>query len=145
MPTYAKPVGATAPAYQGEGQEMAVAWNRADFLAAELTLNATFPMVRLPRGARVHDVVLKTADLDTATSGILSLGVVGDTERYIRRVSCQAAGVFRAGNDATAAASILAVPATGLAAETEVNLLIQTAPGTAAAGAVEVAVFYTCE
>lgn len=143
MPTYAKPVAATAPAYQSEGQELACAWNRVGVAAAELTLNAVIPAVRLPRGAVVHDVVLKTGDLDTGATGILSVGVAGDTERYIRRVSCQAAGVFRAGNDATAAASMIAAAA--LTGETTVDILVQTAPGTAQAGTIDIAVYYTCE
>lgn len=143
MPTYAKPVAATAPAYQSEGQELAVAWNRVGFAAAELTLNAVYPMVRLPRGAIVHDVFIKTTDMDTGSAGVVSIGVAGDTERYIRRVSIQAAGAFRAGNDATAAGTMIAAnPLTG---ETTVDLLVQTAPGTAAAGTVDIAVFYTCE
>ncbi len=143
MPTYSKSVAATAPAYQGEGQELACAWNRVTFAAAELTLNATYPLVRLPRGAVVHDVVLKVTDMDTATSGVASIGVSGDTERYIRRVSIQAAGTFRAGNDATATASMIAAAA--LTGETTVDFLVQTAPGTAASGTVDIAVFYTCE
>jgi hypothetical protein len=143
MPGYTKSVAVTAPAYQGEGQEMAVAWNRATFATGEMTLNAVYPMVRLPRGAVVHDVVFTTGDLDTGAACILSVGVAGDTERYVRRVSGQAAGTFRAGNDATAAASILA--AAPLAAETTVDVLFQTAPGTAQAGSMQIAVYYTCE
>lgn len=143
MPVYAKSVAATAPAYQGAGQQTAVAWNRATLATGELVLNAVIPMVRLPRGARVIDAVLRTGDLDSGTAGILSVGVAGDTERYIRRVSCQAVGSFRAGNDATASGTILAAAA--LTAETTVDILVQVAPGTAVAGDVELAVFYTCE
>lgn len=143
MPGYTKPVAATAPAYAPRGQELACAWNRMTLVAGELTLNAVYPMVRLPRGAVVHDVFLKVTDMDTATSGIASVGVVGDTERFVRRVSIQAAGAFRAANDATAAASMIA--AAPLANETTVDFLVQTAPGTAAAGTVDVAVYYTVE
>jgi hypothetical protein len=143
MPTYTKAVAATAPAYQGEGQELACAWNRVGLTAAELTLNAVYPLVRLPRGAIVHDVVIKVTDMDASTTGVASIGVAGDTERYIRRVSIQAAGGFRAANDATSAASMIAAaPLTG---ETTVDFLVQTAPTTAAAGTVDIAVFYTCE
>lgn len=146
MPTYTKPVGATAPAYQGGGQELACAHNRVSFVAAELTLNASFPMVRLPRGAIIHDIVLKVSDMDTGATaaGLVSIGVAGDTERYIRRASIQAAGVFHAGNDATAAASIAAA-AYALPAETTIDLLVQTAPATAANGTADIAVYYTCE
>lgn len=143
MPGYTKPVAATAPAYAPRGQELACAWNRMTLTTGELTLNAVYPMVRLPRGAIVHDVVIKVSDMDGATAGIASVGVAGDTERYIRRVSIQAAGTFRAGNDATASGTMIA--ATPLAAETTVDFLVQTAPGTPAAGTVDVAVFYTVE
>ena len=143
MPTYSKSVAATAPAYQPEGQDLAVAWNRVGLATGELTLNAVHPLVRLPRGAIVHDVVIKTTDMDTSTGLVLSVGVAGDTERYIRRVSGQAAGTFRAGNDATATASMIAAAA--LTGETTVDLLIQAAATTPAAGTVDIAVFYTTE
>jgi hypothetical protein len=143
MPGYTKPVDATAPAYAPRGQDSAIAWNRMTLATNELTLNAVHPMVRLPARAIVHDIVLKVTDMDTATAGIVSVGVAGDTERYIRRVSIQAAGAFRASNDAVAAASMIA--AAPLANETTVNLLIQTAPGTPAAGTVDIAVHYTVE
>jgi len=143
MPGYTKPVDATAPAFAPRGQDSAIAWNRVTLATGELTLNAVYPMVRLPARAIVHDVVLKVTDMDSATAGIVSVGVAGDTERYIRRVSIQAAGTHRAGNDATAAGTMIA--AAPLANETTVNLLIQTAPGTAVAGTVDVAVHYTVE
>lgn len=143
MPGYAKPVGGPAPAYQPAGQDSAVVWNRATFAAAELTLNAVYPLVRLPRGAIVHDVFIRVSDMDSGAAGIVSVGVAGDTERYIRRVSIQTAGAFRAGNDATAAGTMIA--AGPLATESTIDLLIQTAPGTAVAGTVDIVVHYTCE
>ena len=143
MPTWTKDVSAAAPVYQGEGQELACAWNRVALATGDLTLNNVIPLVRLPRGAVVHDMVLKVTDMDSGATGVVSVGVAGDSERYIRRLSIQTAGAARLANDATAAAScIAAAPLTG---ETAVNLLIQTAPGTALAGTVEVAVQYTCE
>lgn len=143
MPGYIKPVAATAPAYAPRGQELACAQNRMTLATGELTLNAVHPIVRLPRGAIVHDVVFKTTDMDSSTGLIFSVGVVGDTERYVRRVSGQAAGVFRAGNDATAAASMIA--AAPLAAETTVDVLVQAAATTPVAGTIDIAVLYTAE
>lgn len=143
MPTYAKNATDTAPAYQAQGQEVAVAWNRVGLASTELTLNASYALVRLPRGAIVHDVTFKTTDMDSSTGLIFSVGVPGDTERYIRRFTGQVAGVTRAGNDAVAAASMIA--AVPLAAETQVNLLVQAAATTGVAGTVDIAVFYTCE
>lgn len=143
MPGYSKSVASTAPAYAPRGQELACAWNRMTLATGELTLNAVHPVVRLPKGAVVHDVVLKTTDMDTSTGLVLSVGVSGDTERYIRRVSGQAAGTFRAGNDATATASMIA--AVALTAETTVDVLVQAAATSAAAGTIDLAVFYTVE
>lgn len=143
MATYSKSVASTAPAYQAEGIEVACAWNRVSIAAAELTLNNVIPLVRLPYGAIVHDVTFKTTDMDSSTGLVLSVGVAGDTERYVRRLSGQVAGVARGGNDATAAASMIA--AVPLTAETTVDLLIQAAATTGVAGTVDIAVFYTCE
>jgi hypothetical protein len=143
MPTYSKSVAATAPAFAPRGQDSAIAWNRVGFATGELTLNAVYPLVRLPKGAIVHEVKLTTTDMDASTGLVLSVGVAGDTERYIRRLSGQAAGTARMANDATAAATcVAAVP---LAAETTVDLLIQAAATTPAAGTIDIAVHYTVE
>jgi hypothetical protein len=143
MPGYTKPVAATAPAYAPRGQDSAIAWNRMTLATGELTLNQVHPVVRLPRGAIVHDVVFKTTDMDNGATLIFSVGVAGDTERYVRRVSGQAAGAFRAANDATAAGTMLA--AAPLANETTVDVLVQTAATTPVAGTIDLAVHYTVE
>jgi len=144
MPTYPKGTPADRPAFAlTPGAVMHTASERVGILAGDLTLNNVIPLVKLPRGAIVHDVILKVTDMDSGTAGIVSVGVPGDTERYIRRVSCQVAGAFRSANDATAAGTMLA--AAPLAADTVVGLLVQTAPGTALAGTVDIAVSYTME
>lgn len=143
MPTWTKPVGANAPVYSSDGQQLACAWNRVVLATTDLTLNAVHELVRLPRGAIVQDVVLRVSDMDSGSAGVVSIGVAGDTERYIRRVSIQTAGVFRSGNDATAVGTMIAAGA--FTAETPINLLVQTAPGTAVQGTVDIAVFYTTE
>ena len=145
MPTYPKGTPADRPAFAViPGSVMHVASERVGILTGDLTLNNVIPLVKLPRGAIVHDVILKVTDMDSGAAGVVSVGVAGDTERYIRRVSIQAAGVFRAGNDATAAGTITAA-ASALTADTVVNLLVQTAPGTALAGSVDISVIYTME
>ena len=48
MPTWTKDVSAAAPVYQGEGQELACAWNRVALATGDLTLNNVIPLVRLP-------------------------------------------------------------------------------------------------
>lgn len=143
MPTYTNPVGSGAPAYTAEGKGLACAWNRVVLATGDLDLNDVTPLVRLPRGAIVHDVVMRVTDMDGSTSGVASVGVAGDTERYIRRVSIQTAATYRSGNDATAVGTMIA--AVPLTAETTVDFLVQTAPGSAVSGTVDIAVFYTCE
>lgn len=144
MPTYTNSVAATAPVYTPEGKGMAVAWNHVALATGDLTLNNVIPLTWLPRGAVVHDMVLITSDMDTGAALVLSVGVAGDTERYIRRLSGQAAGAARLANDATAAASVIAAMAP-LTADTRVDLLIQTAAATPASGTVKIAIQYTCE
>lgn len=144
MPTYPKGTPADRPAFAVvPGSVMHTASERVGILTGDLTLNNVIPLVKLPRGAIVHDVILKVTDMDSGAAGIVSVGVPGDTERYIRRVSIQTAGVFRAGNDATAAASCIA--ATALAADTVVGMLVQTAPGTAVQGTADICVVYSME
>lgn len=144
MATYTNPVAVTSPVYTPEGKECAVAWQVAAIATGELTLNNVLPMIYLPRGAVVQDMILITTDMDTSTGLVLSVGVAGDTERYIRRLSGQAAGAARLANDATAAASVITAAA-ALTGDTVVNLLIQAAATTPAAGTVKLAIFYTCE
>lgn len=144
MPTYSKPVGAATPAFQPEGQEKATAWNRADFATGEMTLNASYPMVRLPRGAVIHDMTLTVTDMDSGAAGLVGVGVAGAVARYIQGASIQTAGSFRMANNATSAGTILAAAA-ALTAETEILVTFTTAPGTAVAGTIQLSVDYTCE
>jgi hypothetical protein len=144
MPTYPKGLPADRPAFAVvPGSVMHTASERVGIVTGDLTLNNIVPLVKLPRGAIVHDVVIKVTDMDSGSAGIVSVGVPGDTERYIRRVSIQAAGTFRAGNDTTATGTMLA--AAPLAADTVVGMLVQTAPGTALAGTVDICVAYSME
>lgn len=144
MPVYTKSVAATAPAYQPEGQEKATAWNRATFATGEMTLNASYAMVRLPRGAVIQDITLIVSDMDSGAAGLVGVGVAGDVARYIQGASIQAAGSFRMGNNATSVGTILAAAA-ALTAETEILVTFTTAPGTAIAGTIQLSVDYTCE
>lgn len=145
MPTYPKGLPADRPAFAlTPGAVMHTASERVTVLTGDLTLNNVIPLVKVPRGAVIHDITMVVSDMDTGAAGIVSVGVAGDTERYIRRVSCQAAGTFRMGNDATAAASIAAA-SRSFAADTVLNLLVQTAPATPAQGTVDIAVVYSME
>lgn len=144
MPTYPKGAPADRPAFTvTPGSLLHCVSERVGIATGDLTLNNVIPLVKLPRGAVVTDVVLRVSDMDSGSAGVVSVGVPGDTERYIRRVSCQAAGVFRSGNDATAAGTM--ITATALAADTVVGLLVQTAPGTAVAGTADIFVTYVME
>jgi len=55
-------------------------------VAAALVINDLIKMVPVPKGARVHDVILSASDLDTGTSIELDVGDIDstdDTDRYI--------------------------------------------------------------
>lgn len=144
MPTYLKPVDATAPTYQGRGGDLSVAWNVISMATGDLALNAVTPAVRLPRGARVHDIEMSCTDMDSGTALVFDVGDAADPDRFIDGTTIgQAGGTIRAGNVAGASATLVAH--TPYTTETVINILTQVAAGTAVAGTIHIAVFYTCE
>jgi hypothetical protein len=145
MPTYKNAVGATANTFESLGKNVACAWNEVAIATGDLTLNTVIPLVRLPRGAVVHDLLISFTDMDTSGSPTLafSVGDTGSTARFIAAVTATAAATARAGNSATSAATFAAH--TAYTTETVISALVSTAAATAAAGTMKVAVFYTCE
>jgi len=138
--------GPTYPAFAPIGKHLAVAYASLAIATTDLTLNTVLDAVRLPKGARVHEVVLTATDLDTNGTPTLALAV-GDAalaNRFINGAAVgQTAGAVRAGNDATAAANLAAH--TAYAAETVIQVKVTTAAATAAAGTIVLAVFYSGE
>jgi len=108
-------------------------------LTAALALNDVIDMFKVPAGARITGVTLKTSDLDTGGSPaiVLDVGDSGDTDRLI-----DGATVGQAGGTSSALVS-----STGqfyqYTAETMISVLVQAAPATGATtGTVELSVTY---
>lgn len=108
-------------------------------LTAALALNDVIDMFKVPAGARITGVTLKTSDLDTGGSPaiVLDVGDSGDTDRLI-----DGATVGQAGGTSSALVS-----STGqfyqYTAETMISVLVQVAPATGATtGTVELSVTY---
>lgn len=98
--------------------------------AAQLTLNALFGSIKLPKGAVVIGASLLSTDIDTGTPAvILGVGDTGDDDRLITGSTAGQAGTF---------SNTLAVTgyAYQYAAETTVQVKVKTAPATAAAGTI---------
>jgi hypothetical protein len=105
--------------------------------AAQLTLNATFGSVKVPKNAVILGAWLMSTDVDTNGSPavVLSVGDSSDDDRLIAGATVGQAG----GLDKD-------IETTGFAyqytAETTVQVKVKTAPGTAAAGTFTYGVTY---
>lgn len=108
-----------------------------EVVVGELELADVIQMVKIPKGATILDVILGSDDLDSAGPAILlDVGDAGDPDRFIAASTvAQAGGVARLDQ------------VDGLAYEyTEddtIDVTINTAPTTAAAGTINLTVLYT--
>lgn len=108
--------------------------------AAQLTLNALFGNIRVPKNAEIVDVMFYASDLDTGTPAIVfTMGDAGDVDRLMT---------------ANTGAQSGAVPYTGIAAtgfgykytdETLIQLQCSVIPATAAAGTLKYVVRYVSQ
>lgn len=99
-------------------------------------INDVFEMVRLPRNAKIVDVLLTSTDMDTSTGLTLSVGYGGSTAYFISASTIgQTGGVARMAA-ATAGAALT------LTAEDTVDVLVAAAPTTFAAGSLTLTVTY---
>lgn len=105
--------------------------------AGQLTLNAVFGAIRVPKGAVIIGATLMSTDIDTNGSPavVLSIGDAADDDRLIAGATVgQAGGVTSA------------IATTGFAyqyaAETLLQVKVKTAPATAAAGTLTYGVMY---
>lgn len=66
-------------------------------IAAALVINDVIQMVKIPQGARIHDVILATDDLEsTGTASVLAVGDGSDDDRFITGSTIgQAGGIER--------------------------------------------------
>lgn len=107
-------------------------------ITAAFVLNDVIEMVRVPAGARITGVTLKTSDLDTSTGIVLDVGDAAVRDRLI-----DGATIGQTGGTSTALVS-----STGnfykYTTETVITVLVQVAAtGTAAtSGTIELAVEY---
>lgn len=107
-------------------------------ITTAFVLNDVIEMVRVPAGARITGVTLKTSDLDTSTGIVLDVGDSGARDRLI-----DGATIGQTGGTSTALVS-----STGnfykYTTETVITVLVQVAAtGTAAtSGTIELAVEY---
>jgi hypothetical protein len=93
-------------------------------------------MVKVPKGATILDVILTSADIDSASSAVLAVGDAGAATRFIAGSTIgQAGGVERLNQFA------------GLnyeyTADDTIDLKVTTAPGTPVEGVVNLCVIYT--
>jgi hypothetical protein len=146
MPTYSLTTGSTANAFRPLAQYVAQKTNVITMATTDLDLNDTFDICRLPKGARVLDIILSATDMDTngTPTLVIDVGDSGDTDRFIDGATVgQGAGTIRAGNVAGSAATLAAH--TAYTAETLIYGTIATAAATAAAGTITVTVLYAVE
>lgn len=108
-------------------------------VSTALTTGDVIEMVKVPRGAKVLDVILTSEDLDTGTTAtiVLDVGDGGDTDRWIDGATTgQAGGTTRMN------------VATGLdhsyTADDTIDVLVQAGPATGATGVkITLTVLYT--
>jgi hypothetical protein len=143
MPTYSRDPGVNTPVFVPMAQNVGYLRNVISMATSDLVANATFDIGRLPAGARVLDMTVAVTDMDNGTAGTISIGDSGSVARFIQNASIQTAGVFRAGNNATSAATFAAH--TPYTTETLIYGTVTTAPATAVAGTITVTILYGCE
>lgn len=127
--------------YSAEAGDKLAVYSKYSITAA-LVINDVIQMCRVPAGARITNVILKTADLDSGGSPSITLDVgdTGDTDRLIA-----AATIGQAGGTSSALVS-----STGqfyqYTAETIISVLVHAAPATSATtGDIELLVEYVLQ
>lgn len=95
-----------------------------------LALNDVVQMVDVFAGETVHNVVIKTGDLDTGTALVLDVGDGSDTDYYI-----DGSTIGQAGGTDTLDANV--APKTYTADDT-IDVLAQVAPGGGGTGDIEI-------
>jgi hypothetical protein len=143
MPTYSRDPGVNTPVFVPQAQNPGYLRNVISMATSDLVLNATFDIGRLPVGARVLDITVAVTDMDNGSTGTIHIGDSASPARFIQNASIQTAGVFRAGNNATSAATFAAH--TPYTTETLIYGTVSTAPTTPVAGTITVTVMYGCE
>lgn len=95
-----------------------------------LALNDVVQMVDVFAGETVHDIKIKTADLDTGTALVLDVGDGSDTDYYIDGSTIGQAGGSDE-QDANVAPKVYS-------ADDTIDVLVQVAPGGGGTGDIEI-------
>jgi hypothetical protein len=107
-------------------------------LAAALETNDLIPMVKVPAGATVIDVILDVPDLDSGTDVLMSVGYTGALTAFISSSTvAQAGGIVRT--------SVAGGTAILFSAEDMVQLTVTTGPTTETTGTISLTVLYTMD
>jgi hypothetical protein len=109
-------------------------------LTAALALNDVIQMVKVPKGAILHSVVLASDDLDTGGSPaiVLDLGDGSDTDRLIDGSTIAQGGGIVVGPNVKTGAGY------AYTADDTIDVLVQVAPATGAtSGTITLTVAYT--
>lgn len=108
--------------------------------AAAITINSVIKMMKLPAGARVIDVLIKTTDLGSA--GVFDVGweangvEAADADGFFAALDVNTAAI----NKLMAATAAVDGVFKKFSAETQISITVTTA--TTAAGKIQLAVFY---
>lgn len=138
VPNLASPVAPAPPALTSTARGSVVfAGEEVTVTAGQLTLNALFGSVKVPKGAVYLGALLLSTDIDTNGSPavVLSIGDSGDDDRLIAGATVGQAGGIDTGLETTG----FGVMAT---AETTIQVKVKTAPATAAGGTLTYGVLY---
>lgn len=108
--------------------------------AGALGLNDVLQMLKVPMGARIKNVILSVPDMDTSTGVVLSVGIGGDTDKFIAAVTTGQAGGVAVMNNQDGHDYVMT-------AEDTIDILVATAAtGTAATtGTLRLSVFYAMQ
>ena len=103
-------------------------------LTAAPNANDVFKMVDVFAGETVHDVKIKSSDLDTGTGLVWGVGDGGDTDKYIGASTC--------GQGGTADHSDADLAPVNYAADDTIDIICEVAPaGDVASGTLEIWVY----
>jgi hypothetical protein len=107
-------------------------------LAAALDTNDLIPMVKVPAGATVIDVILDVPDLDSGTDVLMSVGYTGALTAFISSSTvAQTGGIART--------SVAGGTAILFSAEDNVQLTVTLGPTTETTGTISLTVLYTMD
>jgi hypothetical protein len=131
----------TAAKTSTDSNQLTVVGESITVTAAQLTLNAVFGNVKVPKGAEIAWVMLYPTDLDTNGTPLVTLSI-GDTGDDDRLLTANTAGQTGAVVGPTIATTGFGYRYT---AETLISVKVKAIPATAAAGTINYLVAYVSQ